>query len=1269
MKRLSLGFLLVCFLCGSTFAAQTQGTPAELQAEKEAIFEKMKAEGLAPENCYLKGRTIGSINNKPKPLSYPEGCFPYKWNFDDGSVGGINEVSQDIAEMRVEKGVLLFTTIGDNAYFSWGNFDKSQPGLLWGYNKYARQYLPLTHIRMKVRQSLPESIWQVSVKSLSAPNTAWVSADFTVKGSDWQTIEIPIKITESKGNPPYTGLRILSRTPGNKVEIDFVEPLSERGIPCYRKVIEVPAKVRWAKCSVVSGWGYYGGSFVVYINGVEAVKSPEVITGNQIWNYDLPPELFQSGKNVIGVSISQQNGGGFLFTLDGALLCEDGSYVRFDSDTSWKGSQFQDNLDWTKPDYDDRKWDKCVEAKNIMSGAPQPEEYCAKFWFNPSWKGRIMVEPGDGRGQPVYGRKEEISLKISVPRREGKKYEVTYQVYDEMGDYYHAEDKLVKTGELPLNIKGKDEVGILRFAPGELPYNAAYAVVLHFQEDGKEVEKYRYEIAVCGPVEQPVVKNPKSYTDGMELKLVWEIDAAEEPKEGEFVSCDGWAKPRESTVIITPLGRFRQTYNVENLGSLGGGRCNYISWKYYIQHPGRPHIAIADFPDDTVRIQEMRLTESLRPDIYYTDPMVTELGNDTVVLGYENPLTYQMRQHHVLFFPSQKVGAISFLSLSGKYWKPEMAVRIGKIKIYEILNDVPVREIIDAPGPAKWIGQDPEPGPRVAMQICLTSPIKPLIFHWLSVGETPNFYRHWMISTINQIKRMKFAGENAYFSGQYMYDAVLYPSIYSDKTNFARPQTGISRDYGVLMAKMFEENNLGLFSGLEMWGLSHVYAQCSDDDVARGMDTLSQVDKNGKQQYVFSGPVVVPNWIRPEVRKHFETVINELIDLYGNENGWKGIELQVNEVLGPGWVTLNDPYFCSYDDYTISLFEEETGIKIPVDKKDTNRFSLRYTWLQINAKKEWTDWRCKKMNEIYQWLTETLKKKRSDLMLIFYPQGMSYILPRIDEKPEEKLPTMYDYSRRGGLDPEFLMKNPDIIFCMNVQCTGDMLGFYTGTPNKGIYRHWSRNDDFLGVFANDGKNGVAVRYNWFEAQPEGPDGWIWNFSTPESWLYTMDDYFADYWTNAFIRTNPVLILGPLQDQIMWNGRETSMSRFAQSFRSVPVGKYTRLHGNGRDINVWIEVTQYGEDVYGYLANPQWWEIEAKVEFAPKLKIYDLIENKIISGNMWNVHCAPYTVYPFKVERAKAEEVVLSCASLVSDKIQKKEASNVVKEAEKLLTEH
>jgi len=1143
-------------------------------------------------------------------LSCPDGKWIYStdagrtWK-DTGAVDARNALLLRATDM-----IYPVAKDGDieSAFFGWGNFDLMSPSLQFGYGSgKGDDCPPMRGVRIRLRQSLQRSKWQILYKSVRRGRvTVNETEDFLVKGRDWQTVTFETESTR----PPYPAFRVIAKTPGNDVEIDWIQPCVDNGPTWCRKNLSLPAGVRWARCSVSAF-----GRFRLHVNGVEAAVSPPRVHYEQLWNYELDPGLFRKGGSVIAYE------GDPRFMLDGALLCDDGSYLRFDSDGSWKTSAPSEGKGWLKPGYDDADWRPVTVLHEYFgyAGYLRPEQEYQKFWFNPSYKGPIAVAPADGRSQAVYGSKEGISLRVAVPLRQGEAQEVAWQLFDEMGDGFHAQDKLVKDGVLSLRQQDKDNVGRLDFSPGELRANAAYAVVLTFRADDREIEKRRYEIAVCGPVEQLVIDSPKGYTDGMKLKLVWEVDAAAEQKPGEFIATDGLKRFVETSVVETPLGKFRQMKE--------GHRYHFMSFKYRIEDPGRPHLAISEYPADTKRIQEMRLTEGSI--LGHTTSAMTELGNDTAVLGAVAPLSHKLRQLHVVFFPNNKVGAVSIVG---------PGTRVGKIRIYEILNDIPMRRITDAPGRPKWFGQLSERGPYQVMQSCLASPIAPVVRRHLILSDTPNFYRHWMVTTTNMIRRLRFAGENAYFIGQYMYHSPLFPSRYSYVTNFVGPYGGSLRDAGTLMARMFEENGLGLFTGLEMAAHDAVTPMGDSDQIAQGAEARTQVDKHGHQHLFLGRTFPYPNWIHPEVRGHFEGIINELLALYGKEEGWKGIVLQVNEALGPTWLCRGgDPYFASYDDYTISAFQEDVGIRLLGEHKDFRRFPSRYDWLMAKAKREWTDWRCRKTTEIYEWVRDRLKATRDDLQLVFYSQAGTYNIPHATPDGLKNLP-IYESARRGGLDVERLKNDPDINFVISV--SGNKF-------TSDIWKHVARTDDYFDYYANDGINGIAVRNMWYETQTYATEGWVFYYTSPEAWPHRPDEYLCDVFTNVFIRSNPTLILHPLQDVLMWMGREVGLSRFAAAFRSLPAAKYRRLAGNGRDKNVWIQVARYGNDLYGYIANPQWWELYTKVTFTDGLKPHDLIPDAALPAPEWRLRLAPFAIHTFKVENAGTDEPISACTAQVS----------------------
>lgn len=1233
-RLLRRGLTLGLALAAACTAQESSDPLPEGQVELATAMAQM---GMTLDRCYLKGKTI--IGSRVVTMPYPEEGFAYDWHFEKGTLCGITEISSGLKDVRNENGALRFTVAKKDSFFGWGDVSLGEKQIKLGHDSLnvAIRGGRLYGFRMRIRQSLPESSWSFAVRRNYVRGGLSSDVEFvepvTIKGRDWQTVTFELPYSRRKAFLFYSGVRFITHTPGNDVQIAFVEPLVREKHPFFRKEIVLRSAVRWARCSIQAGI-----NIKVMINGDIAVdfKGGHRYFPYGLWDFDLPVHLFRKGRNVILVETTagKTNAGGTLL-FDGALLCENGNYLRLDSDASWQVAhgfaleQFlagQASVSWSE-----------VRVRET----PEDEQLARRHWFNPSWKGLLSITPADGRDQPVYTSGEDVALNIAVPVREGREPGLTYALYDEMGDNYIAYDTLVRKGSLALEPAGRDRAAVFRADAGELDDNKAYALEVMLTENGTQIETYRYELAVCGPVDQPVIEHRETYTDGMDLKLVYEIDAAAEPERGEFVSCmpdraqgKHAVKEAPSTVVATPLGRFRQP-----------PERGYLSWKFRIQNPRNPHVVIAEYPDDTTRCQTMWISAAPTEDApgSYKD---NNSANDTVMLGGENPLTHTIQHHHALFFPSGKLYTASFGSLSSaSAWRTERSARIGKIRVYEVLNGVPMLRMNDAPGARRWIGQRHEPGPRVVMQSCLSSPMTSRFRRGFILSNTPNFYRTWLLTYMNLVRRMRFAGENCIGYGVYMYQAVLYPSK-TFRTS-ALNTFGSFRDSMTLMARLFEENDLDIFAGLEIISFEQLGIRHTDAEIARGADSPAQIDNTGRQQLALFGRLN-PNWLHPEPQKYLNTVVDELAALYGQHKAFKGII--VHTVLGNSWgvtwtATEKEPYLTGYGDYTIGLFEKETGIDIPVSEQDPGRFAARYEWLMANKRSRWITWRRDKMTGVYRDVAARLRTTRDDLKVLghfFVPAHIEGPFRTDFVSADEAVESFEPY----GIDVKELQKDDGVVFLKNVFCNEQMDYYLQG--RKRDHRAKAHNAYYTTAFANDGKSGAGMRYGWYEYQLYSPEGWPMYHSSLESWPVPGGEFFADYYANVLVRMNPSIMMFAIVDAAMWNGRESELARFARAYRSVPNGIYERVVGNGLDKNIWVELCRHGNDLYGYVANPQYWDLDVDIDFAGGLDKTDLVNAQPIEDDAWSLRLAPYDVRTFRLANCDDVTVLKAAETSVSD---------------------
>ena len=168
------------------------------------------------------------------------------------------------------------------------------------------------------------------------------------------------------------------------------------------------------------------------------------------------------------------------------------------------------------------------------------------------------------------------------------------------------------------------------------------------------------------------------------------------------------------------------------------------------------------------------------------------------------------------------------------------------------------------------------------------------------------------------------------------------------------------------------------------------------------------VHRDGKPHAGYFNP------LHPAVQDWVADVIGELAARYRDSPALKGIALRLMAWQFASWQTFPSIHY-GYEDYTVQLFERETGIKVPVAFDAADRFEQRYRWLMANAYEKWVDWRCEKIYRYHRRLAAILTAARSDLKLYldcFSPNfAEDYTLSDWEEKGWLGL------MRETGLDP------------------------------------------------------------------------------------------------------------------------------------------------------------------------------------------------------------------------------------------------------------
>ncbi len=921
--------------------------------------------------------------------------------------------------------------------------------------------------------------------------------------------------------------------------------------------------------------------------------------------------------------------------LEGFVFCKDGTTVKLMTDDKWRGGwDLTENWDDPNTDPSDMKPVQVLKRKLVRCEGAQPPYY-----------GHIQIKP-EGMRCPIFDEEKPVELAVTLVNARGQppslkssgvpgKSNSGQRMADEATalafDIFDEQNrKTVGSGTVELKPKGKlDLVGTLKYGP--LP-TGAYRVRLTMTVGTNQVDRRDYEVVSVGVIKQREVEG-KSYTDGMKLKEVWNIDCTAEPKPGDFIAMGPKGNEYKTVVKEGPAGKYREF--VENR------YYQNFAYKFKVKNLYVPHLAVIEWPDDAHR--------GILVQIYEASSMFTknykiarkkylagfQRGETAIVCTDDHPrLSNRMQKLYIIFWPNEEDASVHVWNTSGAK-EPAAASRIT---IYEILNDLPALKINDAGD--RMIGYHTELGPATMSAGYYAGPLGALFSYGLAGVNHPEMYRNWHTTTENMIKRMRFSGQNMYLMGHFMYTGVLYPTKrYIFAQNLYRGGDA-SADYISLMLRMFERNGMSMVSGIEYVNTADVLAESTatlEEVIKEGAPTLYCMRKDAKLSSLHGGCKWQGlNYFHPRVQESILTIVDELVDLYADYPAWKGIGFILSRNFGPMTIcnaSHDNALNYGYEDFTIELFQKDTRIRIPVRKKDPERFMKRYEWLMANKKQEWIDWRCRKYTELYCRIRDRVLKGRPDLKLYlmnFEPMNFTaeaMTLAGHMDDPEY----MKEVVKQFGFDIDALKKEKGIVLSYSYPSPGT--GCTVSSKHR-VYYDQGRSQVWNDLFAGDGKGGAYIWSGIPHYGPRYPEG-KWLFVLPQVRQgYFWPRYFSDTFVNVMVRSNPTWIPHTWMDVVDSGGRLHDLRLFSRAYRSLPNGKYTRLTGNGLDKNLWVEVTKTKGAIYGYAANAQWWDVDVVLEFKKGTRLHDLINDQPVTlkDGKWTFKLGPYEVNTFRIER-------------------------------------
>ncbi|MBI3945258.1 MAG: hypothetical protein HY321_05020 [Armatimonadetes bacterium] len=1012
-------------------------------------------------------------------------------------------------------------------------------------------------------------------------------------------------------------------------------------LACYRKEITLPAAPRQAALTVYVQMSRSPAPYWFAVNGRTLLQPREggFQTGG-LANLDVTG-LLRPGRNVLTFKRECRDAAQSWLVVEGIVFCEGGSTHRILSD-GWEGG-------WNAPE----GWDRTDAVGRGLRPAPglapvaaaEPLRGRPGSTFPRPYYGPIQVAPAGSAGkpgaEPIFDEEKPVALEILLlnGRAGGRDPSLTVEVMDEFSRNPLGQRTISLAPQGERDLAGALDLG--KLAKG------AYRCRFLLKEGGADVDRRDYEVAVVGEIKQRLVDGA-SYEDGLDLKEVYSIDCTAPTTPDTFVaSHTEWgAKPDEWREVETrlaegPAGRYRVLVEPT--------RMLFFAYKYRVKKLYAPHLAVVEWPDDARRNFIVHLKEPGSISSQNSGFQRSEAG--LVTDDDRHPTrSNRMQKLHLLFWPNSEEGSIHVCNVGGG----EAPAAAARITVYEIANDLPALRIADAGD--HLIGPHTERGPWTMASNYYAGPLGAQFMQFLGPRDHPEYYRNWYTTTENWIKRARFSGQNLYLMGHFMYKGTLYPSHLSeygyDQNNYSGGDA--VRDYVGLILRMFERNGMAMVSGVEHFSVPGD-TQPTPEEIRKGVSTLFSVSREGKLFPLHSvrradgtwggsgrpredGTMNWPamNYFHPQVQERFLAIVGDLADRYARYPAWKGVAIFLSRCFGPMEPALLrsvDLLECGYEDYTIDLFEKETGLTVPVDKKDPARFEKRYQWLMGKQRQRWIDWRSRKYTDLFRRMRDRIAQGRPDvkLQLVIAEPMLWTGSQEIMDGHYDNVAYMNDLVRRFGFDLASLKNEPGIVVNQVFALAGSGEAQQTG-GHEG-WREFSQNDAWQALFANDNQGGAYIKGNipHYGAYTFPPGRWIFTGSgTRQGWFWST--YVTETLVNVMARSNPTWMPHTWMDVCESMGRIQEQRLFARAYRSLPDGKYEHLTGSGLDRNLWVSRTQAKGAEHAYAANLNWWTPEVTLRFSEGAQVHDLIKDQplALQGGAWTFRLPPYQAQSFRL---------------------------------------
>ena len=695
-------------------------------------------------------------------------------------------------------------------------------------------------------------------------------------------------------------------------------------------------------------------------------------------------------------------------------------------------------------------------------------------------------------------------------------------------------------------------------------------------------------------------------------------------------------------IVDSPAGTYREAA-AKPLARFG--------YRFQIKHIGRPHVAIIRYPDDKRRF--MIISDGTGYDL-----------STGVTTGHAYPVSGAMCELRQIFWPRWHDCSLCFMT-----WGHGEPAAVASLEIQELPEGLPPLAL-PAGGAA--------PGRDLGIQYedpCGTG-----------ASEGAATFDQWLDHVVTYARH---TGQNLLAYPICWYHGPWFPSrreradafsvvVAADRKQYIA-WTDDPPDWPATLLERFDREGLSFQGVLTLLRLSSLMAKANPDlkAIQAGADTINNLlwndqvqagtmdwtpiyntlnypellkrpnplgvgadfawaygEKTGQQlapgESCPIGPMFNP--LHPVVQEAVVGLVREIAERYGRFASFKGVAITM---WAPTLIWFGSIH-SGYDDYSVGLFEQETGIHVPVEPTAPNRFSRRYEFLTYACRAAWVAWRCRHLHALACRMRDALVQVRPDLRLTLNLWSEPFVPAVLGAgQAQQQLgarPSTCDLYRDAGIDPELFQDTPNVELDLQTEGGGRdrTPGNLDPAPLENFFMF--RDHDFLdgkmlhaaarqhhpGAFIFNAWHEAWGEWKWFPCETNDPnlpavsevygqptatvfrinseypkDGFWWDSQLRITAAYPPAPHFLEPYAHALAELDACRITrgGLFLDKC--HGDE--IRHFALAFRALPAEKFDPVGTSTDPVAVRTLVT--GGRRYLYLVNREYYPVAVDLAFA------------------------------------------------------------------------